>query len=90
MPEGLAARPTKSTKIMTLILSSFFSITANIAITFLRPILMSVDFNGFLPLFLRYLVNALWVQIYISLTDAHSVGAIQTIALSGVVSTTFA
>ena len=90
MPDGVAGRPTRSTKTTALIFSSLFSIAANIAITFLRPMLMSVDLDGFLPLFLRYLVNALWVQLYMSLTGAHSVNPMQAIALSGVVSTTFA
>lgn len=90
MPDSLAGRPRRSTKATALVLSSLFSIAVNIAMTFLRSTLMSVDLDGFLPLFLRYIANALWVQLYMSLTGAYSVDPIQIIALSGVVSTTFA
>jgi hypothetical protein len=90
MPDGLAERSTRSSKATALALSSASSIVANIAITVLRPMLMNIGLDGFLPLILRYLVNALWVQLYMSLTGAHLMDPIQTIALSGVVSTTFA
>jgi hypothetical protein len=50
----------------------------------------TVGFEGFLPLILRYLINALWVQLYTSLTGAESVDPTLAIALAGVVSTTFA
>jgi hypothetical protein len=49
-----------------------------------------VGFEGFLPLILRYLVNALWVQLYTSLAGAESVDPTLAIALAGVLSTTFA
>jgi hypothetical protein len=90
MPNDPAGQPSTSTKTAALILSSLFSIVANIAVTFLRPMLMRKDLDEFSPLFLHYLVNALWIQLYMSLTGAQSVDPVQTIDLSGVVSTTFA
>jgi len=89
-PDSPAGRPTKSQRTTALILSSLFSVAANIAITVLRPTLTNAGFDGFLPLILRYLTNATWVQLYMSLTGAQVTDPILTIALAGVVSTTFA
>ena len=46
--------------------------------------------NESLPLIARWIVNALWAQLYMWLTGTQSLDPIQAMFLSGVVSTTFA
>lgn len=82
---SLPARTSRSTAI---VLTSLFSLIANLLLTLYRaPIIAHIDPDGFLLLFGRFVINVIWPQLYAYLSSDSHVHPLLSIALSGVLST---